>query len=236
MSNYPKLTYGLVYHIFNRGNNGINLFLTHEDNKHFLMLYERYIEPIADTYAWCLLQNHFHLLVKIKQKEEIGYFHPLYTTRLNKTGIIRDLISEEYKWAFISEEEAQNFIGIPKEKLKRPTPYKQFSHLFNAYAKYINTKYWRTGSLFEKNFRRIQVSSPFYFRQLIMYIHKNPQKHCFTDNFRHYPWSSFQSILSIKPSKIKREAVLGWFDDEANFIELHSKETESNQITDFLFE
>jgi putative transposase len=235
MNNYPKLTYGHVYHIFNRGINGMNLFLTHEDNKHFLKIYERYIEPIADTYAWCLLQNHFHLLVKIKHIEDIGYFHPLYHTNLNKTGQYKD-ISEEYKWAFITEKEAKNFTGISKNKLIRPTPYRQFSHFFNAYSKYINSKYGRTGSLFEKNFRRIQVGSPFYFRQLIMYIHKNPQKHGFTDNFRHYSWSSFHSILSIKPTKLKRDTVLGWFDDEANFIELHSNEPASNQLTDFLFE
>jgi hypothetical protein len=33
-------------------------------------LYSRHIAPIADTYAYCLLKNHFHLLVRIKTQEE----------------------------------------------------------------------------------------------------------------------------------------------------------------------
>ena len=116
----------------------------------------------------------------------------------------------------------QHKLKMSIEKLKRPSPYRQFSHLFNAYSKYINIKYKRTGSLFEKNFRRICVENPFHFKQLVLYIHKNPQHHRFIDNFRHYPWSSYQSILSIKPTKLRRKKVIGWFDDEARFTELHS--------------
>ena len=32
----------------------------------FLSLYDKYISPVADTYAWVLMGNHFHLLVRIK--------------------------------------------------------------------------------------------------------------------------------------------------------------------------
>lgn len=56
------------YHIYNRGNNGENLFYSDENYLYFLKLYQKYIFPIAETFAWCLLKNHFHLLVKIKSE------------------------------------------------------------------------------------------------------------------------------------------------------------------------
>ena len=75
MNRHPSLNHSQLYHIYNRGNNREDLFRFPEDYRHFLRLYEKYIEPIAETYAWCLLVNHFHLLVKIKTKEEIGFFN-----------------------------------------------------------------------------------------------------------------------------------------------------------------
>jgi REP element-mobilizing transposase RayT len=32
---------------------------------------KKYVIPVADVYAYCLLANHFHLLLRIKDKEEI---------------------------------------------------------------------------------------------------------------------------------------------------------------------
>jgi REP element-mobilizing transposase RayT len=50
-------------------------------------LYAKYIEPIAETYAWCLLKNHFHLLVRIKDKSEINNIELRYST-IEKPKII----------------------------------------------------------------------------------------------------------------------------------------------------
>ncbi len=61
----PLLEKGKFYHIFNKGRRGENLFRENENYAFFLRLYEKYIESIAETYAWVLLGNHFHLLVKI---------------------------------------------------------------------------------------------------------------------------------------------------------------------------
>ncbi len=62
---------GNFYHIYNRGNNGSNIFFEEENYKYFLRLYKKYMHSVADTFAWCLMQNHFHFLVYIKQDEEI---------------------------------------------------------------------------------------------------------------------------------------------------------------------
>ncbi|WP_347838041.1 transposase [uncultured Draconibacterium sp.] len=66
------LEYGNFYHIYNRGINGCNLFKENENYEYFLHLYEKYISPVADTYAWVLMKNHFHFLVKIKSVDELN--------------------------------------------------------------------------------------------------------------------------------------------------------------------
>jgi putative transposase len=52
------------YHIYNRGNNRDKLFYHPGDYFFFLGKYKEYIGPYADTYAFCLLPNHFHFLIK----------------------------------------------------------------------------------------------------------------------------------------------------------------------------
>ncbi|TAH01758.1 MAG: hypothetical protein EAZ15_06720 [Sphingobacteriales bacterium] len=60
-----------IYHVYNRGNNGAPIFKTQNNYSFFLKKYALYIEPVASTFAYCLLGNHFHLLVKIKCETEI---------------------------------------------------------------------------------------------------------------------------------------------------------------------
>ena len=71
MNKIPPLENGKYYHIYNRGINSDILFKENDNYNYFLKLYDKHIEPIVDTYAWCLMNNHFHFLVRIKDTEEI---------------------------------------------------------------------------------------------------------------------------------------------------------------------
>ncbi len=170
------------YHIYNRGNNGENLFIEERNYQYFFKLYIHYIYPIANTYAYCLMKNHFHLLVQMKPEKDLTSFENL--SSMNS---------------------------------------KQFSNLFNAYTKTINNTYQRTGSLFEKPFKRILVDSDTYLTHLVNYIHHNPQKHGFTNDFRTYPYSSYQTIYQQKNSRIKGQQVMEWFGNLKSFVEYHKQ-------------
>jgi len=58
---------GVYYHIYNRGNNRENLFHEERNYRHFLRLYACHVHPVSDTFAYCLMPNHFHLLVRIRE-------------------------------------------------------------------------------------------------------------------------------------------------------------------------
>ncbi len=113
---------------------------------------------------------------------------------------------------------------------------KQFSHFFNAYTQSINKRHSRTGSLFENNFERKLVHSEDYFRRLIYYIHNNPVHHGLTKTIEEYPWSSFGSVLSPKPTKLVKKRVIQLFDTVENFKHYHSMDHKLDPINDLIIE
>jgi REP element-mobilizing transposase RayT len=72
MKTISPLEHGKFYHIYNRGINSDTLFKENNNYDYFLSLYDFHISPIVETYAWCLMKNHFHFLVRIKEVEEIA--------------------------------------------------------------------------------------------------------------------------------------------------------------------
>jgi putative transposase len=71
MTSPPPLRYDTYYHIYNRGVNRENIFFEERNYEYFLNLYWKYIEPVVETFAYCLLLNHFHLAIRVKSEEEI---------------------------------------------------------------------------------------------------------------------------------------------------------------------
>ena len=61
------LDFGEIYHIYNRAVGNELLFITKADYIFFLKKLDRFILPIANIYSYCLIPNHFHLLIKIKE-------------------------------------------------------------------------------------------------------------------------------------------------------------------------
>jgi putative transposase len=62
---------GHIYHIYNRGNNKENLFKEDKNYSYFISLMERHLLPGCDIYAYCLMKNHFHLLIRIKDDQDL---------------------------------------------------------------------------------------------------------------------------------------------------------------------
>ena len=71
MQNTISLEPGKYYHLYTRGNNKETLFRHPDNYTYFLQLYRKYITPYADTFAYCLLPNHVHFLVRIKEEEAL---------------------------------------------------------------------------------------------------------------------------------------------------------------------
>src|ERR1044072_3778342 len=71
MTSPSPLLYDTYYHIYNRGVNGEDIFVQERNYDLFLRLFEKHLLPVCDLFAYCLLKNHFHILVRVKAEEEI---------------------------------------------------------------------------------------------------------------------------------------------------------------------
>ena len=105
----------------------------------------------------------------------------------------------------------------------------QFKRLFSSYALAFNKQEKRTGSLFQKRFKRVSVDNEFKLWHLLAYIHHNPIHHKFTKDYTTWKFSSYATLLSNQPTLVVREKVMFWFDDEVE----KAKELFKNYHQDF---
>lgn len=72
MINTESFEFDSVYHIFSHVNGKELIFREETNYQFFLTQLDKYILPIADIYSYCLLPNHFHLLLRFKDFEGVN--------------------------------------------------------------------------------------------------------------------------------------------------------------------
>lgn len=194
MDYYQQLVPCKSYHICSRAIGNERLFLNDENYGFFLERFDKYISPVADTLAYNLLPNHFHLIVDIKAEE-----------------LLFDLYKSKNKLKENSDGWSHYFVM------------QQFSNFLNSYTKSFNKMYNRKGGLFMDYIRRVMITDDSQLSSTIFYVHKNAVHHGYCKNITDWRWSSYKTFLSKSPTKIKRKQVLEFFGDEAGFIKFHSQ-------------
>ena len=102
-----KLVPEKTYNIFNRANGSERLFLSADNYQFFLRKYEQYISPISNTYCYCLMPNHFHFLVKIKEEDVLKEY---FKAKKNLQGFenLEGLLSQQFSNFFNAYAKAFN--------------------------------------------------------------------------------------------------------------------------------
>ena len=155
------------YHIYNRGINSDVIFRDEYNMTYFLKLLGKYLNDKSKIIAYCLMDNHFHLIIKVIDEDTIT---------------------------------------------------KAFSNLFNSYAKAYNKQQNRTGSLFEKHFKRKRLRTDDYLKNLILYVHNNPEKP------KNYKFSSYSYYLNNEEPidfNLYKSEIIRVFDTIENFKLMH---------------
>ncbi len=199
--NHPRLRSGYTYHICSRGNNKENIFKEPRNYPFFLEKYRRFIHPICQTYAYCLMPNHFHALVQFKSYEALHQAFPKVFSQPTLPATTASSI------ATAAELEFDESVSLLLSK--------QFGKLFSGYARAINLTYQRTGKLFQVPFHRIQVDNETYFQYLIAYIHRNPIHHRFCEDYETWEYSSYKEVLTY----------LSRCEEEGNYVSTKSANT-----------
>lgn len=117
-----------IYHIYSHANGNENLFRSEENYHFFLKKYANHVEQIADTFAYCLMPNLFHVLVRIKSEEQLTMV-----------------------WTEKFDGSTKLFEGI---KTLEKLVIQEFSNVLNGYTQALNKVFSRKGSLFMHPFKK----------------------------------------------------------------------------------
>lgn len=172
--NLEALEKGHYYHLYNRGNNSEAIFKNDENKRYFLSLMAKHLENTVSILAFCLMDNHYHFLIRLEEEEV-----------------------------------------IVTQKL---------SNFLNAYSKACNKRFNRTGSLFEKHFRRKRITDENYLKNVIVYIHRNPVNHGLISDISLFRYSSYRHILNGSlslPLSLEIDECIDYFDNLKNFKFVH---------------
>jgi len=197
-NNKDTFHHDLYYHVYNKVVSGEVLFREESEYHEFLKRYTRYFFSYFETYAYCLIPNHFHFLVKVKSTSEVSECIKNEDTNaarayLAGNGSINSLIES------------------------------QFSRCFSGVSKIYNNKYNREGPLFKEGIKRVALNKTRTIMQQMHYIHYNPIHHQSVKNIHDWPNSSYISYLSNKETRLPRKKVFEMFSGKENLIAFHEK-------------
>jgi len=210
------------YHIYNHANGFENVFNERENYRFFLEKYQEYIGHVAETYAYCLLPNHFHLVVRMRKREVIEEIIRLNNFR----KVERNFSKVESSFSKVERNFGKAVVNgkadITNEEIEKFLS-KQFSNLFSSYTQSYNKFLKRMGSLFVKNFKRDPLLDKEHFINEIMYSHRNPIHHGFLSDYDNWEFSSYYDIISGNNEIVEVDKLLKMFGGKEQFINMHSE-------------
>jgi putative transposase len=98
---YTQFEDSHFYHIYNRAIDKQPLFKNEGNFEFFLKKYDEYLSSVVDTYAYCLLGNHFHLLIRVKDDLDLTTFKKLSNLD-DAEPSVHHIVSHQFKKFFQS--------------------------------------------------------------------------------------------------------------------------------------
>lgn len=181
-----------IYHVFNRGLDRRDVFTDKSD-------FERATRLIK-FYRHLEIPARFSKVYQLPTKIRDGILESLYRSDQLVQIISYCLMPNHFH--FLLKQNTEKGIST------------LIANFTNAYTRYFNTKYERSGPLLGGTFKAVHIESEEQLLHVVRYIHLNPVVSCvIQDNrLKDYPWSSHQEYLSLSTSGIaQKDFVLQMF-------------------------
>lgn len=178
-----------LFHIYNQGNNRGKIFYNQRNYEYFLLKLRMYLLPYADVLAWCLMPNHFHLMVYVRETE--NYISKNENPKSQKTRSLNDSIGillRSYTRAINKQEDRSGSLFRSGTKAVAVNSLKS---LMPTLAITQNTLLL-SSILSEKQYPQICFN----------YIHLNPVRAKLVKNSIEWKYSSAQDFYGKRKNKI----------------------------------
>ncbi|MDB5275076.1 MAG: hypothetical protein JWR61_31 [Ferruginibacter sp.] len=191
------------YHLVFKSIDGILLFRQNSDYDIFLERFQQFTSFAVDTWAYCLLNNHAHFIVKIKPIDAI-------VNAINNIDFAKQTVAMKKLLA------ATDKVALVDEMLER-----QVNSFMVSFANYTKNKYRHHGGLFQKPFKRLEIDTGNWLKTAIIYVHLNSLKHKVFSNYSDYLHCSYFYFVRLCNTYCDAEKVLEFFGGLSQFISLH---------------
>ncbi|SKB46108.1 REP element-mobilizing transposase RayT [Salegentibacter holothuriorum] len=147
---YEPIIADRYYHIYNRGNNKQSIFFEEKNYDYFISLIVKYLIPVANIYSYCLIKNHFHILIKtktdipnLKISKALSNLFNAYAKAINKAySRSGSLFQDRFKRKIIENEEYLEtliiYIHLNPRNHKLIEDFRAYRH--SSYSKIISTE------------------------------------------------------------------------------------------------
>lgn len=168
---------GHYYHIYNRGVNKQSVFLDERDYIRFLFL--------------ILALQSEHTIYNASDYVSTFTKHSVFSF----SGTIFKKIIDNKAAELVSFVLMPNHFHLILHEIVEGGISRYMQRLQNAYTKYFNTKYKRSGHLFQGPFQAVLIETNEQLLHLSAYIHRNPRElKSWRGKEYKYPWSSLQDF------------------------------------------
>lgn len=172
-------------------------FLTDEVRNDFIEMIRRAADFTGvRLISWCIMTNHFHLLVYLPEPEDLNEAEVLRRYGVLK-GKVRLAALEKELASLRCKKNSEAEVQKRLDEIKRPMyDIGKFMKIIKQWmTQEYNRRYSHTGTLWEAVYRDVPVAgSPDELGKRAGYIHLNPIRAAMTDDFAGYPWSSFTAL------------------------------------------
>jgi putative transposase len=197
---------GNHYHLVFKSIDGVLLFRDENDYAIFLERFQQFTAIAFDNWAYCLLNNHAHFIIKVKSLENI-------VKTIFKTDQSKQTVAMKKLLASLDD------LEILDTMIER-----QVNSFMVSYANYTKNKYHHDGGLFQKPFKRIAIDTDAYLQLAIIYVHANMVKHKIFDKYKEYLHSSYAAIITNNNLYCVSVAVIQFFGGIEKFTLLHEEQ------------
>lgn len=201
-----KFYSGEIYHIYNRGNIHQKIFFESKNYLFFLEKMKKHLLPYCNLLTWCLMPNHFHWMVKVKELDELELMREKPSvdnsfSDSNKSIISNDIDMKSRMHSDVNSD--LNKAANPEDPLQVKGLNKNIGILLRSYTRAMNIAYETRGSLFKqrttsKILNTGLTSHDNYALICFLYIHQNPVKAGLVPGLEDWAFSSFRDYAGIR--------------------------------------
>lgn len=148
---------GHIYHVYNRGNNSQTIYFTRENYLFFLEKLRKYILPHADVLVWCLMPNHFHLMISVN-RVEVAYTEQVMSfCEVDPMTWVHRINNPDSNITHpMNSSHRMSSEGTAKYRSLNDS----IAILLRSYTRAINKQFQKHGSLFEQHTKALCLTEP----------------------------------------------------------------------------